>query len=186
MEYKIGTTGQIKDISGVKEMTPEMLEFWNGAYNEGFEDGKVKGIGIGKSEIKPVKDKLESVTRSFLEEKEKLLKSSETSIFELVKEIAKRVIKIEINENSKKIVSETVNQIMKRIRDEERVIIKVSPVDFETIKSKESEWLNSLPYASKFQIVADGSISQGGCLIETASGKIDATIELKLKKLEEL
>ena len=81
-----------------------------------------------------------------------VFKSSETTIFELVKEIVKKIIDIEIKENSEVVVG-TVSQAIKRIREEERIIIKVNSEDFEIIKSKESEWLNSLPSVSKFQIL---------------------------------
>ncbi|MFA5032190.1 MAG: FliH/SctL family protein [bacterium] len=191
MEYTIKTSMPLKDISfrQATQNTCEHLDFWNKVYGEGFKDGSLKGtekgLTMAKNELQNTKEKLEFLVHSFLEEKEKLLKSSETTIFQLVKEIAKKVIEIEINENPKVIV-DTVGEAIKRIREEERVIIKVNPVDFDIIKSKESEWVASLPYVSKFQITADENISRGGCLIETSVGKIDATIESKFKKLEEL
>ncbi|MDD5529863.1 MAG: FliH/SctL family protein [bacterium] len=191
MEYTIKTDMPLKNISfnGSRPNASKNLDFWNKVYEEGFKDGIIKGtekgLTMAKNELQNTKEKLEFLVHSFLEEKEKLLKSSEITVFKLVKEIAKKVIEIEISENSKVIV-DTVSDAIKRIREEERVIIKVNPVDFDIIKSKESEWLASLPYVSKFQIIADENISRGGCLIETSVGKIDATIESKLKKLEEL
>lgn len=181
MEYKLKMNRVMMDVqvTGCKKVEKEET------YEEGFKAGFEEGRRVGRSEIRIVKQRLESVVEAFLKERENFLKSMEPTILKLIKVIAQKVIQREINTNPE-IILGVVKEALQRVVDSEKVLLKINPQDLEEVKKMMENWVSLLGPVSEFKIIGDDGISRGGCLVETSYGTIDGTIESKIEKIEDL
>ncbi|MDR1291073.1 MAG: hypothetical protein LBK06_07730 [Planctomycetaceae bacterium] len=63
--------------------------------------------------------------------------------------------------------------------------VRLNPDDYESLKPQVDLLVDELSVTAQTQIVADGKISRGGCVLETALGVIDNQIESRLKRIEQ-
>jgi flagellar biosynthesis/type III secretory pathway protein FliH len=75
-----------------------------------------------------------------------------------------------------------VREAMAQARTAEPLLLRVSPADHALLFA-EPECLRSLAADPKVEIVADESISAGGCVIQTAGGTLDARLDVQLRQL---
>lgn len=151
------------------------------AYADGFERGHEAGS-------QEVRDALEATVRKTAEEtavrmaqllhntKDLLRKSEEKiarHILELACDLARQVVRqalVSDTQHMKPVITEALAQL---IDDGLPATVRMNPGDLALMKGVLQETLNSpLP-----EFVADAQISPGGCLIESATSAVDATIE---------
>ncbi len=150
-------------------------------YHKGFEDG----LRIGKEETIKIREKLISVIQDVLEEKQNIFGTAEAVILKLASVISRKIIYKEINTDSE-IILNVVREILKSITDRSKIVLKVNPQDINLVKGNSEEWNGLLDEASNFDITSDMEIEKGGCLVDTSLHEIDATIESKLRKIDEI
>ena len=81
---------------------------------------------------------------------------------------------------------DNIQQLLKTLSKEEaKITLKVNPIQVSLIKSEIPEMLNNAGLEAKVMVVPDDSIMEGGCLVETTNGVIDATIETQLSVISE-
>ena len=163
-------------------VTSEVLqEARQQAYAEGFERGHEAG---GQE----VRDALEATVRKTAEEtavrmaqllhntREQLSKSEDQisrHILELSIDLARQVVRQEITTNTqhlRPVIAEALSQL---VEDGLPATVRMNPSDLAMMQGALSENMGKTPPTFK----ADPAISPGGCLIESASTTVDATIE---------
>ncbi len=158
------------------------------AYDEGFSQGKTKGFLEGKAEglkagAQDIKQKVAHLSETIAKLMSPIdLRDEEVTqlVLDFILSISKNIIKRELNIDSsslKVMLSEAAELLP---LDCHRVKIKLNPQDLELIKS---EIENFPDYQKEWKLVGDGKISQGGCMVETETLLIDATIEKRIADL---
>ena len=100
-------------------------------------------------------------------------------------EIAKKIIKKEVSESPEVLVN-TVIEVLKGLSKEEtKVMLRVNPVQVDVLRQSVPEILNITGLDAKISVLSDDSISEGGCLVTTTNGVVDATIETQLAVVSE-
>jgi flagellar assembly protein FliH len=79
----------------------------------------------------------------------------------------------------------TVREAVRRSKERGRLLVRVSPEDFELLNARRRELLEGA-VAGEVDLVADPKVKLGGCLLEGASGSLDARLELQLQRLREV
>lgn len=156
------------------------------AYAEGFAHGHDAGS-------QEVRDALEASVRKTAEEtavrmaqllhntKEHLRRSEEQisrHILELACDLARQVVRQELRSNTqhlRPVIAEALSQL---VDDGLPATVRMHPGDLALMKGALQETLAS----PTPEFVADTSISAGGCLIESASMAVDATIEKRWQR----
>ena len=64
------------------------------------------------------------------------------------------------------------------------MLVKVAPEDFELLNARRRELLEG-GNASGVELVADEQVKLGGCVLEGASGNLDARLETQLQRLRD-
>ena len=103
----------------------------------------------------------------------------ETKILKTSVSIAKKIINIEIGENSSKIAKETVNNILEKIKTASKVMIHLNPKDYQVLKSE----LNI--EGTHISLVEDVNVTPGGVVIASDLGNFDGNIEAKVNSMLE-
>ena len=71
-------------------------------------------------------------------------------------------------------------------KEEAKITLRVNPSQAAMLKNDVPEVADSLGLEAKIIIVADETITEGGCLVTTTNGVIDATIESQLAIISEV
>ena len=154
----------------------EALSIKEAAKKEGYEEG----IQNAKNDLDDIKKKL---SEFFLYKDEMFDKVSEC-IYDIAIEISKKIIKNESETNREiiiPIIKEAVSEINKT---ENKIILHVMPKDVEIVKDKISEIFSENNTEAKITVIADKEIKEGGVIVETSNGIIDATLETQLSIME--
>ena len=92
--------------------------------------------------------------------------------------IAKKIISIEIGENSAKIAKQTISHLLEKIKTASKVQIHLNPKDYEILKND----LKLEPFIELFQ---DPNVTPGGVVIASDLGNFDGNIEAKVSSMLE-
>ena len=67
----------------------------------------------------------------------------------------------------------------------EEIKIKINPEDYDNVIQYREEFIHSIDGLKNISFEADKSVLQGGCLIETIYGDIDARLDKQLETVAE-
>lgn len=161
-------------ISRAKEEANSIRE---AAAKEGYEEG----INAAKQDIENLKNSMEE----FLNAKQDVYDEIAPDILEISLDIAKKIIKKEMKE-SPEILLENIKEILNGLSKEEtKIVLKVNPAQAAMLKQEMPEAVSMAGLEAKVLIVPDENTMEGGCMVTTDNGVIDATIETQLAIISE-
>lgn len=174
------------ELEEVQPLTIEEVEaVRQDAYNEGFAAGEKDGFHSGQlkahketeAAMAPRLQALEKIMQQLFEPIAQQDQALEHCMLELVQLISQQVIQRELQLDSTQI-GQVLREALKLLADEdEQVKIYLHPQDFEQIKTMRER------HEERWRIIEDEELSPGGCRVEAAQTRIDATIETRLKTL---
>ena len=121
------------------------------------------------------------MTRELKVLKKDFLKDSEKEIIDLVFSIAGSVIHKEVKTDRDVILS-VISDAMRTIQEKKNVSIRLNPEDYRYMTEAKSDFLDSF---KDILIEKDEKIDQGGAVIKTHSGTLDARLDQQLNKIRE-
>jgi len=150
------------------------------SFSEGMKAGKAEALADIDKELN---NKLE-LYKSSIAKLEQSSKEFENSMEAVKKElvgaaldIAKEVIKVELNENSSQVAKILSDELIKDLQGASQITLKVNPKDYTYI----SEHLGQLEHIS---VVSDSAVSQGGVVVVSDAGNIDAQISKRFERVK--
>lgn len=108
----------------------------------------------------------------------------ETSATKLACAIASRIIRRELQAQPE-IALEWVQESLQMCAGAAELTVRLHPTDFETLGDQVRQLTEVFHPAAPSNIVADESLSVGGCRIETEFGSIDQQLETQLQRLQQ-
>ena len=150
------------------------------AYEDGYNKAREETIAQFEAQVNSKIEllsnsiaKIESVYESF----ENKIDSIEKELVSVAIDIANEVIGSEVSENSAKIATSFAHQLLDEVKEASQITIKVNPNDIEYLKKhiKDDE---------KIKFIADSAVSEGGVVILSDVGNIDAQIHQRFKNLK--
>ncbi len=161
-------------ISRAKEEANSIRE---AAAKEGYQ----QGLQAADDDLQRVRESLES----FLNAKQEVYEAIAPDVLEISLDIAKKIIKKEMSENQE-ILLDNIKDILKSLSKEEtKIMLKVNPSQTAMLKQEIPEIMNFAGLEAKVIIVPDENTMEGGCMLTTSNGVIDATIETQLEIISE-
>lgn len=176
---KIDADGQAYKKQLFAKIEEEKQALLDRSYQEGVEIGRKDG----EKELANQSAEILKTVNDAIMEKNKLLKKARGEILRLAIKVAEQILKSEISLNQAVCVN-IVSEAISRITDKDRVIIRVNRADADFVKMNRDRFLNQMGDIKNLSVQEDSRIEQGGCIIETDLGYIDAKIETKLESIE--
>lgn len=106
-------------------------------------------------------------------------------ILEISIDIAQKIIKKEITQDPQMILDK-ITEILKTLSKEEtKINLKVNPSQVSILKQSIPDILSDAGLDARIIIVPDETVTEGGCVVTTANGVIDATIESQISIIKE-
>lgn len=156
-------------LQEIKNLQQTMLQI--GQRVESIENDGIKGRDLDKQLIEALKD-LKHYSTFF----EQATFQMETKLVKTSFSIAKKIIGIELGENSQNIAKETINGMMDKIKTSSKVTIHLNPKDYMALKDQ-------LKFDSFVNLQEDTNVTAGGVVIASDLGNFDGNIESKLETM---
>ena len=171
---------QMKLENMSEEHKAELSKVKEESYAEGVEAGKElhakegeKGVTDAISMYSASVAKLESSVKEF----ESALEGIKEELVSAALDIAKEVIKIELQENSKKVAFTLAKELIKELQSASKVVLRVNPKDHGAI----SQAVGSLAHV---EVISDSAVSLGGVIAISDAGNIDSQISKRFERVK--
>lgn len=168
---------RIDDRNLISRAREEAISIKESAQKEGYEDG----LNQAKADIDEVRNSI----GAFLNAKQEVFDYVAPNIMEISLDIAKKIIKKEIQQDSN-LIMENISELLRGLSKEEtKITLRVNPMQVSIVKANVPEMLTNIGLEAKILVVPDETIMEGGCMVTTTNGVIDATIETQLSVISE-
>jgi len=102
-------------------------------------------------------------------------------LIDVVMRAARRVIG---EFDQKEVVERVVRRALEATRNEGHVTVRVAPALADDLKSRIGNILGEFPKVEFLEVVPDSRVPEGGCILETELGFVDASLETQFKAIE--
>jgi len=147
------------------------------AYREGRDQGYRDGQANARAELVEALALVQRVAADAKSIRDRVLMHAEREIIELVIGATRTVLGEQVRLDSS-LVLDTVERALSRAGSLNVVRIRVNPADHEVVATGLMSRIGDT--AAAWAVTADGAISVGGCIIDTAAGEIDARLDAQL------
>jgi len=151
-----------------KEISKELEAVKEQGFREGFEEGYkawVEQVSYLEEEVKRVHDELIKL------------------VMPISLKAAKKIVSKELETSPDTILS-IVSNVLKSVAQHKKIVLYVNKNDFEIIESNKAQLKQLFEQLESFSIREREDVDQGGCVIETEVGIINAQIENRWRNLE--
>jgi len=156
----------------------ELQQRLDAQYRSGMEDGREqaeRGLGnVFKALRQSVAD-LDGL-------RDKVFRESEEDLLKLAIMIARKIIQQEISLHPQ-ILANIVAATIVDCSEIERINIRLNPTDYTVVAADRHGFLGNLCPDTHVSLSPDETISQGGCIVDTTTGTVDARIETQLDEI---
>jgi flagellar assembly protein FliH len=180
---KIITEAQAKAAELEKETRQSLEGERKEARESGFDEGQKAGYAAGKIEVDRLIERTQVMLERAQNKRGEILAETEKEIIDLVLLIARKIIKV-ISENQRNVIIANVVQALRKIKSKGNITIRVNMNDLQLTTEHKQEFIKLVEGVKSIQIVEDTTVDNGGCIIETDFGEIDARIASQLAELE--
>lgn len=152
-------------------------------YEEGLQLGREEGLHLYQQAIDSLRDEVQKLVDAILAERQRLWEQMEPQVIDLVLEIARKVLREEIQARREATLS-IIKHALRRVADTEHVRIRVHPDDLQITREHREDFLAVCDGVRQIEIVDDQRVGGGGCVIETPNGTIDASLRTQMQTIE--
>lgn len=154
------------------------------AQSRGEKTGYEEGWAAGSAEVERLVGRIHVILEKITEKRQEIIEGTEAQIVQLVLQIAKKVVKV-ISENQRNVVINNVLQALRKLKTRGDVVVRVNLEDLKITSEHVKEFLSLVENVKSITVMEDTSIDQGGAVVETDFGEIDAKIASQFAEIEE-
>lgn len=150
---------------------------------QGYHDGFDHGESESSAKLaQGLKDYLQAINQ-VADERNQIFKDAKEQILKLAVAASEQMVHNELSLNPA-VCLDIITEALNRITEKDKVIIRVGSEDVDFVNEHREDLLKKLPDIRSLSVQEDHRIEDGGCIIETSLGYIDATIKTKLSLIE--
>ena len=142
-----------------------------------FEEGYRLGMEKAEADIKTFREEFSN----FMNARKDVFEYIAPDILEISVNIAKQIIKKELREDPQVLINTIVDVLKTVSKNESKINIRVHPQSVQFIKDTIPNVTYQYGIDSKINIISDPSIDEGGCVLQTNNGIVDASIDTQLE-----
>lgn len=174
---------EIESEKKVWEQTKEeeMERVQQEGYKAGFEQGKNESL----SEFEYLINEGNELVSQAKEQYYKQLQQSESVIVQLAMQAAEKILNQTLSTHPEKFIP-LVQKAIQDLKDNLTYSIFLHPKNYETVLKQKDELYESVTETATISLYIDDELEENSCLIEHASGKIDASINTQLSEIKQV
>lgn len=152
------------------------------AYDAGYQLGYAESAAAARAELAEALALVQRVAASGAAVRNDLLRRSEREMVEMVIDGIAAVIGDRARTDAD-LAALTVRQALARAGSQNVVRVRVHPEDAATVMASLAESVGDAP---AFEVLPDGAVGLGGCIVDTAYGRVDARLDVQLEAVAQL
>ncbi len=150
----------------------------NDAFNSGLKEGKE----LAERGLINVFRALRASSESIHNLRDKILRESEDELLNLVMLVARKVI-IQETTQDRSILAGIVKHAIAGLSLRDEITVRINPDDYQLVTSGRDQLLHDELVNERLLLKPDPSVSAGFCLVDTAMGTIDASLDSQLDQI---
>ena len=165
---------------------PPLIEMSEEAFdqkiNDAFNSGLKEGKELAERGLINVFRALRASSESIHNLRDKIFRESEDELINLIILVARKVIIREITQD-RSIQTGVVQNALAGLSAREEITVRINPDDFHLATSGRDELLHNELLNEHLLLKPDPAVSTGFCLVDTAMGTVDASLEGQLEQI---
>ena len=167
----------------LEKQRAEIEHLSNQAYQQAREEGFNTGALQAQEQYEQLLKEAEDIKQQAAMDYSSILNSLEEDAVNTILNIAKKVISSELHTNKENILL-LVKEAFQKCSKDRKAVLRLSSCDYEFV-SQNIEKLDQLIERSEpYELKRDTLLKEGGCIIDTPFGSIDASADTKFEKIE--
>jgi flagellar assembly protein FliH len=146
---------------------------------KGFDEGKMQGHQEYHDQILFAQEVIKNAKKDY----ESQVALAEKTILQIGLSAAEKILGEKLRDNEDWFLA-IVKRAMKEARESREVQIHVHPYHYEFLLSRKDELVVSFPKETSIYIYPNDELSETSCFVESANGRIDASIDSQLEELK--
>ncbi|WP_436375778.1 flagellar assembly protein FliH [Cytobacillus sp. BC1816] len=167
----------------LKALDKEKQRVLEEARSEGFAAGADDGRKNGLREYSELIHMAREVVNSAKHDYQQHIESSEQTILNLGLKVAERILGEVLDKNGDQFLS-IVKRAIKEAREYTEIQLHVHPMHYDLILSHKDELIRVFPKETDLYIYPDEELSNTSCIIESANGRIEASVDSQLEEIK--
>jgi len=147
-------------------------------YRNGMDEGRRQAERGLANVFKSLRDGVTALTGL----RSRLLKESEEDLLKLSVMIARKIVQREIAQDPA-ILAAIIAAAVGGCAERDRVVVRLNPGDYAVVAANRQTFLAGIGDDAPITFTPDEGVGPGGCLVETATGTVDARIESQLDEI---
>lgn len=162
-----------KNISFLKKRSMEE------GRQEGYEEGRRQAM----AELEAARKELEIQTVAMEEEYQRLISELEPKFIRTLTGIYEEIFNVDLK-GYKNVLMHAISNTIRQIEGSKDFLVHVSKADYDKMLEQKEQLMNGLPSASAtVELIADATLHENECMIETGSGIYDCSIGIQMEEL---
>lgn len=158
---------------------------------EGQKTGREEGLVQAKKEISAeyaqrfsaLVSRLESVHETLVAQTDSLIRLLVPKVIRLWQNLLKRMLHKEVALDQETILRVFAG-VLQRVSNKERIVVYLAPEDVDLLRDRQGEYADILRGTKHLEFIADTSVDQGSCIVETNLGVYDARWRTQLEQID--
>ncbi len=147
------------------------------------EEGYRQGYKAGMEETEKMKSEAGAIIDGALEQRRKTLEELEPQIVGLIIDIVDKLLSAGLSINPQ-IITTLIRKGMAESTITGDINIRVSAMDFGNVVASRTELMSLISGSGNIEIIKDAALEHGDCIIETAFGNIDVSLDRQFDSLK--
>jgi flagellar assembly protein FliH len=169
---------------GIEEVAPitadQLAQIQKQAHDEGFEQGRRKGLQAARTEVDATLQRLEKIIHSLAVPLQAVDEQVEGELLQLSIAIARQIIRRELQSDPQQVIGVVRDALSALPSAARNVRIHLNPEDALLVREK---LVPADDAEMPWKIVDDLTLTRGGCRVESATSRIDASLEKRLNSV---
>ena len=177
-----------KDSAGesAAEAGPPLIEITEEELNQktssAFDAGLKEGKELAERGLINVFRSLRASSETIHNLRDKIFRESEDEVISLIMLVARKVIIREIAQD-RSILADVVKHALAGLSTREEITVRINPDDYQLATSGRDELLQDELLNKRLLLKPDPSVASGFCLVDTAMGTIDASLDGQMDQI---
>ncbi|WP_391571539.1 flagellar assembly protein FliH [Cohnella sp.] len=153
-------------------------------HEEGYRAGALEAEEQLKLQYEERLREAEAIVIQAYAAKESIVTEGEVFLVELSCTIAEKIVQSQL-EQAPEMSKALFEKALSRRKEQGVIVLCVSPSQFAYVQAAKDELALALDAQAELQVVPDASIKEGGCIVRSPFGSIDARVDTQLEAIRE-
>lgn len=117
------------------------------------------------------------------QQRRELLAELQPYVVRIAVEVARRIVRRELTTDPG-LVTRTAEAALEQMMSASQITVRVHPLDAQVLRGTLREIVSAPDQAEAIEIVPDGSVESGGCVVESDRGTVDARLRTQFEEMQ--